>query len=89
VRGVRVPRDAHDQQTALAAVDLPEVTVGDLLFFARPGRPAHHVGIVTSAGPPDDWLWMLHAPESGELVEDALLAPERRAHLTAAARVLA
>jgi gamma-D-glutamyl-L-lysine dipeptidyl-peptidase len=87
VHGVRVPRDADDQRVALAPVELSEVAVGDLLFFAREGRPAHHVGVVTASGPPDR-LRMLHAPESGQLVSDSVLEPQRRVLLTAAARVV-
>jgi gamma-D-glutamyl-L-lysine dipeptidyl-peptidase len=87
VQGVRVPRDADDQRVALAPVELSEVAVGDLLFFAREGRPAHHVGVVTASGPPDR-LRMLHAPESGQLVSDSVLEPQRRVLLTAAARVV-
>jgi hypothetical protein len=87
VHGVRVPRDADDQRLALPPVDLSEVVVGDLLFFARRDQPAHHVGVVTSAGPPDR-LRMLHAPESGERVSDSVLEAQRREHLAAAARVL-
>ncbi len=75
-----VPRDAHDQQAACLPVPLDEVQPGDLYFFARDGRPAHHVGIVTGPGR------MIHAGEGGQVVEEDL-APERRATLVAAGRV--
>jgi cell wall-associated NlpC family hydrolase len=42
--GWLVPRDARDQRTAVTEVPLAERKRGDLVFFARPGRPAHHVG---------------------------------------------
>jgi cell wall-associated NlpC family hydrolase len=83
VHGVAVPRDAADQCAVLEAVGDDEVSVGDLLFFGRPDEPPHHVGLVTSPGPGDK-LRMLHAPESGGLVEDAPLAPHRREMLAAA-----
>jgi hypothetical protein len=86
VHGVAVPRDAHDQQSAMAAVALDDVCPYDLLFFARPGQPAYHVGFATETRP-DGQLRMLHAPESGRLVEEALLAPDRRETLAGAARI--
>ena len=86
VHGVAVPRDAADQCAALDAVGDAEISAGDLLFFGRSGEPAHHVGIVTSSGPLDQ-LRMLHAPETGGLVEDAPLAPHRREVLAAVGRV--
>lgn len=86
VHGVAVPRDAADQCAALEPVGDAEISVGDLLFFGRPDEPSHHVGLVTSPGPLDE-LRMLHAPESGGLVEDAPLTPHRREVLSAAARV--
>jgi hypothetical protein len=76
--GVTVPRDASDQQDALAPVPPESARPGDVYFFARPGRPAHHVGWVTSAG-------MLHATE-GRDIEDVPLMDERAATLVAAAR---
>jgi len=85
VHGSAVPRDAADQCAALVAVPTDAVSAGDLLFFARRAEPPHHVGIATSSGPPSP-LRMLHAPETGGLVEDAPLAPHRREMLTAAAR---
>jgi len=86
VHGVAVPRDAADQCAVLEAVGDAEISAGDLLFFGRSGEPAHHVGLVTSSGPLDQ-LRMLHAPETGGLVEDAPLAPHRREVLAAVGRV--
>lgn len=80
--GVVVPRDADDQHDACAPVALEEVQPGDLYFFAREGRRAHHVGIVTVPGR------MLHAPESdgrGAILEEPLDA-DRRATLVGAGR---
>ncbi len=80
--GATVPRDAVDQQAVLPASDLREVRRGDLWFFARPGRPVHHVGWVSA---PDGHL--LHAPEGGT-VEEAPIAAERAALLVSAGRPL-
>lgn len=81
--GVVVPRDAHAQHGAALAVPLGEEEPGDLYFFAREDGQVTHVGFVT------DRLRMLHAPESGGLVEDAPMSPERKATLVSAGRFLA
>lgn len=88
-RGVLLPRDAHDQAAAgsVEKVPLDEVRAGDLYFFARPGRPVHHVGMATGPLLEDGTRWMLHAPEAGALVEEAPLAPHRLETLVAAGRV--
>ena len=57
--GVVVPRDADDQEAAAYPVAVGDERPGDLYFFAHPGRPVHHVGIVSAPGR------MLHAPETG------------------------
>ncbi len=80
--GVVVPRDAHAQAAAVLSVPLGEELPGDLYFFARADGLVSHVGFVTAPGR------MLHAPETGELIEDAPLADERRATLVAAGRFL-
>ncbi len=46
-RGPAAPR-RHDQAAATTDVPLGEERPGDLYFFARPGQPIHHVGIVTA-----------------------------------------
>ncbi len=79
--GVLVPRDAHAQAEAAAPVDLDAVEAGDLYFFARPGHRIHHVGIVVSPG------WMVHAPETGRLLVEEPLSPERVATLAGAGRL--
>jgi cell wall-associated NlpC family hydrolase len=85
--GVRVPRDAFDQAAAAAPVDLDAVEPGDLYFFARPGERVYHVGFVSAPVGADGVRRMLHAPEGGELVEDAPLAPHRVETLVAAGRL--
>lgn len=79
--GEVVPRDAHDQQAFCSELDVTEARPGDLYFFARDGRPAHHVGIVTGPGR------MLHAPETGARIVEELLPPERQATLSGAGRL--
>ncbi|TDW23048.1 C40 family peptidase [Kribbella kalugense] len=79
VLGLRTPRDAHDQADTLENIPIEEAQPGDLYFFARDGKPVHHVGFVSEAG-------MLHASETGKRLENEPLTDERRATLVAAAR---
>lgn len=85
VRAARVPRDAADQHAAVPATAPAQACAGDLLFFARPDRPVHHVGIATAPAGPD--LSMLHAPETGARVVDEPLPVQRRETLVAAGRL--
>ncbi len=80
--GVVIPRDAAAQHAAATPVALGEELPGDLYFFARSDSHVFHVGFVTGR------LEMLHAPEAGELIEDAPLSPGRLATLVAAGRLL-
>jgi cell wall-associated NlpC family hydrolase len=81
--GTMVPRDSRDQVAALPAVALDDVRRGDLYFFARPGRPVHHVGLVAEPGV------MLHASDrDGGVVEAPLASTGRSEHLASAARVV-
>ncbi|MFL6133461.1 MAG: NlpC/P60 family protein [Nocardioidaceae bacterium] len=88
-QGVLLPRDAHEQADSPLVEDVPldAVRPGDLYFFARPGERIYHVGFVTRPLSESGERWMLHAPEGGELVEDAPLAPHRAETLVAARRV--
>jgi hypothetical protein len=70
-------------------VPLDEVRPGDLYFFAHPGGPVFHVGFVTRPVEAHGVRWMLHAPESGELIEDAPLHTARHDTLLSAGRVRA
>ncbi len=63
--GIAVPRDAHDQASSGTALAAEEARPGDLVLFARPGEPVHHVGIVRGEGE------MVHAPRTGCRVEIA------------------
>lgn len=80
VLGVRVPRDAHDQQAALPALEPRLAQPGDLYFFARPGMDVHHVGFVSPEG-------MLHASETGAVLTDEPLRDDRLDTLVAAAHL--
>ena len=86
-QGVVVPRDAFDQAVDVIPVSLDDVQPGDLYFFARPGERVYHVGFVTRRVDADGTRWMLHAPENGELIEDAPMAPNRVQTLVSAGRV--
>ncbi len=79
--GIVVPRDAHAQAAAGLPVALDAAEPGDLYFFARPGRPIHHVGIVVRVGR------MVHASETGGVLVEEDLGPDRLETLVAAARL--
>ncbi|MEH0826650.1 MULTISPECIES: C40 family peptidase [unclassified Micromonospora] len=83
--GVTLPRDADDQAEATAPVPLGEEHPGDLYFFARPGRPIHHVGIVTAEAGSD--RRMLHACYRQRRVLEEQLPADRAATLVAVRRV--
>ena len=87
--GVALPRDAFDQARGkhLRPVPLDEVRPGDLYFFARPGERIYHVGFASAPVADDGTRYMLHAPEGGELIEDAPMAPHRVETLVSAGRV--
>ncbi len=80
--GVVVPRDAYAQAAAVKPVELGNEEPGDLYFFAREGGRVFHVGFVTGE------RVMLHAPETGGLIEDVPIAPERLPTLVSAGRFL-
>ncbi|BCB88912.1 peptidase P60 [Phytohabitans suffuscus] len=82
--GVRLPRDAGDQARATEPVPPGTEQPGDLYFFARPGRPVHHVGFVSDRGPGH----LLHACYQRRLVVEEPMPPERAATLVAAHRVV-
>jgi hypothetical protein len=88
VQDVVLPRDACDQAGAVTPIPLDEVQPGDLYFFARPEDRIYHVGFVSRPVQPDGTRWMLHAPESGELIEDMPMAPHRTETLLSAGRVV-
>lgn len=81
-----VPRDARDQADVANAVPLGDVLPGDLLFFARPGQPVHHVGIATATGraPITE---MVHASDTDGGVVEGVLDDERLETLVGAGRL--
>jgi gamma-D-glutamyl-L-lysine dipeptidyl-peptidase len=79
--GRMVPRDARDQAAALPPVALEGVRRGDLYFFARPGRPVHHVGLVVEPGV------LVHASDSDGGVVEGPLDVDRRGTLVSAGRL--
>lgn len=85
--GVRVPRDAADQSAWAAPLPLEDARPGDLYFFARGGEPVSHVGFVSRTVAADGQPWMLHAPETGAVLEERPLAPDRPDTVVAAGRV--
>lgn len=80
--GIVVPRDAWVQAEFAEPVPVDGVTAGDLYFFGRPGRRIHHVGIVVSPGR------MVHASETGEVLVEEDLTPERVDTLVRAGRLV-
>jgi gamma-D-glutamyl-L-lysine dipeptidyl-peptidase len=81
--GVTLPRDAHDQAAATTPVAPGTERPGDLYFFARPGRPAHHVGIVVGS---EDRV-LLHASADRYQVVEEPMPQDRVETLTGVHRV--
>lgn len=71
--GVLLPRDAHDQAEVAEHFPRSEAQTGDLLFFAEPGKPIHHVGFAVGDGE-----HLLHAPGTGNVIADEPLPTHRR-----------
>lgn len=85
--GVSLPRDADDQARATRPLALGDERPGDLYFFARPGRPIHHIGIVTSRPDPSAGRRMLHACYTKRRVVEEPMPAERAATLVGVHRV--
>ncbi len=90
--GVTVPRDADSQADVGESAPLGTEQPGDLYFFTRDGKPAHHVGIV--AGQPaagtEGPRQLLHASgqdAAGRVVNEPMPA-DRTAQLSEARRTL-
>jgi gamma-D-glutamyl-L-lysine dipeptidyl-peptidase len=78
--GRPIPRDARDQRTAAREVPLGERRRGDIVFFARPGKPAHHVGFDAGEG------CLLHATmRAGRGTVECVPMPEEYADTVVAA----
>lgn len=62
--GVSLPRVAHDQVKAGTRISYSEARRGDLLYWSRNGKPAHHVAIYLGDGR------MIDAPRTGDHVRE-------------------
>jgi len=80
--GITLPRDAVDQAAATLPVQAGQEQAGDLYFFARMGRPIHHVGFVTA-----EPGVMLDACYYAGRVQEAQLSQDRLDTLVAIHRV--
>jgi len=72
--GVVMAHSAADQYASFKHVSVDQLQPGDLVFF---GHPIHHVGMYVGNG------MMVHAPETGELVQVSSMS---RSDLAGAAR---
>lgn len=61
--GIDLPHMANVQQRMGTAVDRNHLQPGDLVFFAKPGEAAHHVGMYIGDGK------FIHAPRTGDVVK--------------------
>ncbi|MFG1900571.1 C40 family peptidase [Micromonospora carbonacea] len=85
--GVVLPRDAADQAGATTPLPLGTERVGDLYFFARPGRRIHHIGFVSAAPGGGADRRILHACYRHRRVLEEAMPAERAATLVGAHRV--
>lgn len=79
--GLIVPRDGDDQVYACDPVEPGTERIGDLYFFADPGKPITHVGF--STGP----MRMLHAPGTGQGIIDEPMPQDRKDTLVQVGRI--
>lgn len=76
--GVTINRVAADQAKNGVWVAKEDLQPGDLVFFAKPGRAIHHVGIYVGNGN------YIHAPQTGDVVK---IAPMTRSDYYTARRI--
>lgn len=62
--GVSINRVAADQARNGVYVSKENLQPGDLVFFAKPGRAIHHVGIYTGNGN------YIHSPQTGRVISE-------------------
>lgn len=65
--GISLPRVSASQATVGTAVDKSDLQPGDLVFFKKPGRAIHHVGIYVGDGA------YIHSPQTGDKVKISIL----------------
>ena len=81
--GYVLPRVSRDQASVGRPATIDALAPGDLLFFARSGRPIHHVALYLGDGE------LIHASSGqGRVVVDLLSARWFQRHFVAARRVL-
>lgn len=66
--GISLPRVASSQATVGTTVDKSNLQPGDLVFFKKPGREIHHVGIYVGN---DSYI---HAPQTRDVVKISVLS---------------
>jgi cell wall-associated NlpC family hydrolase len=66
--GVSIPRVSRDQAKVGTYVAKSDLQPGDLVFFAKPGRAVHHVGIYVGNNS------YIHAPSTGDVVKISTLS---------------
>ncbi|GAA0178313.1 C40 family peptidase [Clostridium sediminicola] len=66
--GIKIPRVSRDQARAGKYVPKSQLKPGDLVFFKKPGKPVHHVGIYVGNNS------MIHAPQTGDVVKISSLS---------------
>jgi peptidoglycan hydrolase CwlO-like protein len=69
--GVSLPRVSAAQATVGTTVASSDLQPGDLVFFKKPGRQIHHVGIYVGNGA------YIHSPQTGEVVKISILSSRR------------
>jgi cell wall-associated NlpC family hydrolase len=62
--GVRLPHSSQSQKSQTKRITRAQLRTGDLVFFYA---DVHHVGLYVGGG------WMVHAPNSGDVVRMALI----------------
>lgn len=66
--GIKIPRVSRDQAKAGSYVSKSQLQPGDLVFFAKSGRPVHHVGIYVGNNS------FMHAPQTGDVIKISTLS---------------
>lgn len=66
--GVKLPRVSRYQATVGTYVPKSKLQPGDLVFFAKPGRAIHHVGIYVGNNS------YIHSPQTGDVVKISSLS---------------
>lgn len=66
--GINIPRVSRDQARAGAYVPRNQLKPGDLVFFAKPGKPVHHVGMYVGNNS------YMHAPQTGDVIKISSLS---------------